>query len=779
MKKINLINTLENISLISLCLGLLFFLNNNFLPKSLYLFGFSASIMLFLLIKNKSNVLKKDLLFLPIFLLFLLICLLFNYSFHSLKYIIYYFFGMIYLFYFLNNKQSIIKLLKFYYIGSIIFVFFTIFSYFFEDLYLKLIYHLYNGTSNYQTVLNLYKWEEYSGIAGQTGYNAFAISIGIIISFTHLIKEIKDNKKLNLKYLIILILQMFAIFLCSKRAILLFIVVTLLSMIFKFFSIKDKKNMKRIGLILLGVLIISSVCIILIEPLKHIFIKNAELFNKENLLNGRGPLYTAALELFKSNPIFGCGIKTFSALNADNLDVHNVYLQLLAENGIIGFLIFVPGLLSILYKTRKIIFDNNFKKNAYLYISYGIQFFFLLYSITGNTVYDVNMFYLYLISITIPFSIVEKNINKDNKIGIITFHRAENYGATLQSYALFEKIESYNKGVCMIDYRSRALEKPYSLLYLGQPNDSIPSKIYNLLKSIVLFPKNLLRKINFHYFRKNNLSMSMPIYNISEFDDYLDNLEYAITGSDQVWNPEITKEDADVYLLNVKTNCSKISYAASVGSDAKNIEFYEKIKNSISDYKCISVREENARNNLIEFNVKDVELCLDPVLLHDLSFWNKIRKDANIDRKYLFVYTITTNYDMIKYAEKIAKEKGLLIVHVDKKNRFNWESKSKYSCGPDVFVDLIANAEYVLTNSFHGLAFSIIYKKKFLVFPMKGRNSRIENLLKVTGLEKRMYSIDSENNIYKDVDFSTVKENLNKEILKSNSFIKKSLDIKD
>lgn len=363
----------------------------------------------------------------------------------------------------------------------------------------------------------------------------------------------------------------------------------------------------------------------------------------------------------------------------------------------------------------------------------------------------------------------------NKKIGILTFHRAENYGAILQSYSLFSTLNLIkNLDVFLIDYRSNELEKPYRLIYFGNDNKII----YNFLKSIALLWKNIIKKKNFNSFRRNNMLLTKSIYDKKSFYNLLNEFDYVITGSDQVWNLDITKDDKDIYLLNDlkrDNQYKKISYAASIGSDLKNEEYYKIISNAINDYKSVSVREELAKKYLEEYTNKNIKVCIDPVLLQKEAFWKKVSRKSNITKKYLFVYTIDLDDKMINYANKLAKDKELLIVHVDKKGRYKEKSKSMYQCGPDIFLDLICNAEYVLTNSFHGLAFSIIFKKQFVVFPKKGRNSRIENLLNLCGLEQRNYN--SNINIDDKIDYVVVNKKMDKYIDESIKFLEESIDM--
>lgn len=388
-------NKIDTVALFLLCIGMLFYVNNRILPKSLYFFAFSSFLMIFNLFTNVNYRINKKCLGFLFFFIYLLMCLFISYSGDSFGYIIYYFFGIIYMFYFSKNIESITKIVKFYYIGTIIFTLFTLLSFLFGSVYLKVINFLYGGTPVYSIIVDLFSWNEHSGIAGQTGYNAFTISIGIIISFVKIIEYFKFNGKINKKFLIIFLLQIISLFLCSKRAILLYSLTTIVFLVPICVNLKKKKNLSRLLFVCIIILFVGSFSINYFEPFGNVFAKNSYYLSKGDIFNGRLPLYTQAIQLFKENPLFGIGIKRFYLLNELNLDVHNVYLQLLAENGIIGFSIIIFSFIYMFFKTKGAI--NKSDNNSLIYISLGIQLFFLLYALSGNTFYDVNMLYLYLI----------------------------------------------------------------------------------------------------------------------------------------------------------------------------------------------------------------------------------------------------------------------------------------------------------------------------------------------------------------------------------------------
>ena len=348
-------------------------------------------------------------------------------------------------------------------------------------------------------------------------------------------------------------------------------------------------------------------------------------------------------------------------------------------------------------------------------------------------------------------------VMKNKDVGIITFHRAENYGASLQAYALLQTVSDLLKNdlrnVEIIDYRAKSIEAPYKVFYFG--NDG--RVFYNLAKSVFLMPQNLLRRYRFSKYRKKYLCMSQSISK-EQMPEAFKKYGSIITGSDQVWNLAITKDDSCAYLIEIKdTSLEKISYAASIGTDTCDSEYLRKIAMAINDYKSISVREKNARDMLSEYVASQIEICLDPVLLLGMNAWKRAFKGkVRVKKPYLLVYTINNDTNMVEYAKEIAQRENLLIVHVDKKNRFGRLGISRYCSGPDSFVNLVSDSKYVITNSFHGLAFALIFHKEFCVFPSKGKNARIEGLIAMCGLDCRKVINGSLAYVKEDDDYSNI-----------------------
>ena len=379
-----------------LSLGLLMYVNNNILPKSLYLFLLAGAILVIRLFEYKIFIHYKGNGIFILFLIFLLFSSVINGSGDTKSYIIYYTIGMIYMCYFSIHKGDIAIIKRFYYLGSLCFSVITIFSTALEGPYTWLMIILYGGSPTFNNVMNLYSWGEYSGIAGQTGYNAFAIAIGLLITFSSVMEDLNENKKIKPKKVFLGGIQLIALFLCSKRSVILFMFLTVLILILHFIDL-HKIRVRVASRVLTGTIVITVLATLLFsiyEPLGNFISKNSFYLARGDILNGRSELYKQAIGFFMDHPLIGIGAKNFYKHNALGLDVHNVYLQLLAENGVIGFCLMI---FAFAYRLRIAYYCSKANFDADLVLCLGVQIFFLLYSLTGNALYDVNFFYVYLI----------------------------------------------------------------------------------------------------------------------------------------------------------------------------------------------------------------------------------------------------------------------------------------------------------------------------------------------------------------------------------------------
>lgn len=324
------------------------------------------------------------------------------------------------------------------------------------------------------------------------------------------------------------------------------------------------------------------------------------------------------------------------------------------------------------------------------------------------------------------------------KIATITCHRAYNYGAVLQAYALEKYLEKDNNEVEIIDYYPTDLRK--------SENKTGISKIVRDVLRILDFKKS--EKV-FGNFIKKNLKITKRYRTLESLKNDLPKDDIFIVGSDQVWNCNMRNGKDDTYFLTfVPTSKIKASYAASIAMDSLNFEQKNRFRNLLSNFSYISVREKTATKLLVDSGVKNVEQVLDPVYLLDKEEWDKLadKSRLKLDEKYILVYGFKRQKNLYEYAKKLAKEKNckLYSINTNFEDHFLGMDKYFWNANPEDFVNLVRNAEAVITNSFHGLSFSIIYKKCVHQFTKNGtENSRMIDLLNELGLINRLVKNDS------------------------------------
>ena len=354
------------------------------------------------------------------------------------------------------------------------------------------------------------------------------------------------------------------------------------------------------------------------------------------------------------------------------------------------------------------------------------------------------------------------------RIGIITYHRAKNLGAMLQSYAL-QKIVENKVGECeIIDYRNEKLEDNYRIKKIRQEK-GIKNKIKNILY------KNKNKK--FEKVRDNFLNdyqkVSNKVYNEKTINQANNEYDLYIAGSDQVWNPNLNYRDKNYFLGFVSDNSKRNSYAASFGTNSVNDEDKVWIKKELEKFNNISVREEEGKKIVKDLINKNASVVLDPTLLLNYDEWKEIMpKECENKEKYIFVYLIAYTPTILEFARKFAKEKGYKIICFHNTYHKYKGMENLKELSPNKFLYYIKNAEYVITSSFHGLCFAINFHKKFfyeLDEAKKNNNSRLVTLTKMLELENR--KIVKGNCSDNEIDFSKVEEKLNEERKNSIKFI--------
>lgn len=338
-------------------------------------------------------------------------------------------------------------------------------------------------------------------------------------------------------------------------------------------------------------------------------------------------------------------------------------------------------------------------------------------------------------------------------IAIITYYyKSINYGGVLQSYALQYYIKKLNKdnNVEQISYNylSNNISKDIHF--------SIKRNIKNLIKDFINIYINRVLNIRYYKFEKfrNDITHSEIVYTDDTINLISNSYDVYVTGSDQVWN---TLWYHSAFFLDfVDVPQKKVSYAASIGNTCITDTEKKIFENNLKNFKAISVREKDSIELLKAFYDKNIEFVLDPTLLMDISDWNSILPEFKNKKKYVFSYFIGDEIHVRKIAKKFAKSKGLILINLPHAAGFNisdlnFGDKKMFDAGPLDFVNLIKNAEYIFTDSFHACVFSIIYEKNFYVYPRSGKKAmgnRIYSLLKLFDCIEYFCDTDEKKNLH-------------------------------
>lgn len=326
------------------------------------------------------------------------------------------------------------------------------------------------------------------------------------------------------------------------------------------------------------------------------------------------------------------------------------------------------------------------------------------------------------------------------KIGILTFHFAHNFGAMLQAYALQEYLKKLGHEVEIINYQPQYLKKIYKFeSYDRFKSMSVLNKIRFLLTEPIAIYRKYLRYRKFQNFMFNNLNISHEI----ETEDDITNYDYIFFGSDQIWNPRITNNKFDpIYTGQFSSEASFIAYAPSMETTSLTEEEKNEYTKILKKFKCISVREKSLQKLLENLTLQKVELVCDPTFLLSQESWNKLSGKTPIEGgKYILVYQTRYSKKAIKIAKEIAKKKKCKIIQL--RACFYWQyiNGLKQIVSPVDFLNYIKFAEFVVTTSFHGTAFSIIFRKNFFTVALDdNKNDRSRSLLSTLDLSNRLIS---------------------------------------
>jgi hypothetical protein len=324
------------------------------------------------------------------------------------------------------------------------------------------------------------------------------------------------------------------------------------------------------------------------------------------------------------------------------------------------------------------------------------------------------------------------------KTATITFQNTNNYGAALQCYALHKTIISLGADNEVINYVSPYLNHSYSIGALREKG--LIRYCLGIAYAIIRSPRNK----NFAKFRRFiKLTSTYDYKTIGSIEQRFD---LFIAGSDQVWNGGLVGYDKNYFLGFIKESTKKVSYAASFGflnipQDKR--DWYKKI---LSDYKYYNVREESGISIIKDLLDVNANLTIDPTLLLSRKDWESVMALPSVTEPYILVYQLSPSNQLIEVVEKMRLITGYKVIAIPFIMGLYFKYSSRIKSGPAEWLGLFHQADYIITDSFHGTVFSVLFNKRFWAC-VSQNEVRITSLLRQLGLEKRLIFSDKNINV--------------------------------
>ena len=364
------------------------------------------------------------------------------------------------------------------------------------------------------------------------------------------------------------------------------------------------------------------------------------------------------------------------------------------------------------------------------------------------------------------------------KIGILTWHYYPNFGSALQAYALQKSIEGLGYDVKVINYRNPVYG------YYSYKKQIMQSWVHTIISHCAFLPESVHRRFSYPFacFQKRLLNETKNVHDADGVKKICSEFDIIVCGSDQIWAPNVLNP---IYLLeSVPEGVKKISYAASIGLNEIPEDMCIKYKEALSDFEAISVREAKGAELLKTVCNLSAQVVLDPTLLLTSQEWERLeRPDKKMNgKKYVFCYFLKGDHNYKDRVIAYAKEKGLEIIGVSANKADEMWMSCRKNIGPCEFLWFIHHADTVITDSYHGTIFSILYHKRFITIERFNsnegicQNSRIDQLRSNFDLKSEIVpqSIPSRLSVYK-TDYDSIDAKLSSLQNESLEYLKKAL----
>lgn len=360
------------------------------------------------------------------------------------------------------------------------------------------------------------------------------------------------------------------------------------------------------------------------------------------------------------------------------------------------------------------------------------------------------------------------------KISVITLHRVTNFGSLLQTYATQKTLEKLGHEAQIVDF------VPEGLTFFRAVWPKGHSTVKRLIKFLPLALCNIIQYSMSDSFLRKYIHLTDKRYSsYGQLSSDVPEADLYLSGSDQVWNTQNNNPPADLgaYYLAFAGNAKRVAYAGSFGKDDFSPEEAAQVTAWLKDYAAISVREDTAVDTLHSFGLDGVHV-VDPTLLLTPEEWKQLCTKKAPKPGYVFIYNLNRNKVLEQAAVAIAKKKGLRVINFADTFEFVGGAENRFGNDPLDFLNCLSNADYVVTDSFHGTAFSLNFSKQFLSIPAPKYNCRLESILRMTGIQDRMFTTVEEalEKIETPIDYTSAQEKLNQARARSIGFLKEALE---
>lgn len=357
----------------------------------------------------------------------------------------------------------------------------------------------------------------------------------------------------------------------------------------------------------------------------------------------------------------------------------------------------------------------------------------------------------------------------------VTFHDLSNYGANFQTFALHRTIRQMGHENVVLDFAGHSETMKKSITLFKSPKAFLRNIVISYYYKIRKKEARALKQ-SFRDFKNNNIKFTQRYTSMEDLRNNPPLVDCMITGSDQVWNMTTNPPMIPSRFLDFgNPNAIRFSFAASIENMSFTQEQKDYAKKTLAAFKGITLREESACKFIESITGYEAKHIMDPVFLLDKKEWLGYAKKPRIEGPYILCYQVLRNNKMQSVVNTLKKQTGLPTVAICNMP-FRWirTDYSFFDVSPEEFIGLYNGAAYIVTTSFHGTAFGVLFNKPTYSLCRSISSNRIKDLMEFVGLDD--YVVGSSNSVKpRGIDWGVINEKLEKERAKSKQYLQEML----